>query len=94
MISQQIISLSLEHGKRNKGVTNLKNTSLKCNLWIPYKIRQETGIKESCENYRVVAESGIKALNVGHIFQLGWMFDQKGGVVKKKQQTSKQGHLH
>ena len=28
MISKQIISLSLEHGKRNKGVTDLKNTSL------------------------------------------------------------------
>ena len=94
MISKQIISLSLEHGKRNKGVTDLKNTSLKCNLWIPHKIRQETGIKESCENYKVVAESGVKALNVGHIFQLGWVLDQKGGVVKKKQQTSKQGHLH
>ena len=94
MISKQIISLSLEHGKRKKGVTDLKNPSLKCNLWIPCKIRQETGIKESCEDYRVVAERGVKALRVGPIFQLGWEFDQKGGIVKKEQQTPKQGHLH
>ena len=56
-------------------------------------MQQEIGIKESCENYRVVAESGIRALNVGHIFQLGWEFDQKGGIVKNKQQTPKKGHL-
>ena len=41
----------------------------------------------------MVAESGIKALNVGNIFQLGWEFDQKGGIVKNKQQTPKKGHL-
>ena len=100
MISKQIISLSLEHGKRNKGVTDLKNTSLEkkkntaWNATCEYHIQfSKKRIKESCANYRVVAESGIKALNVGHIFQLGWEFDQKGGIVKNKQQTPKKGHL-
>lgn len=42
---------------------------------------------KSCENYRVITVSGTNALNFYYISQLIWKSDQKGGIVKKKQQV-------
>lgn len=48
-------------------------------LWILHK--GSTKFQKSCENYSMVADSDISALNFDNIYQLNWESDKKGGIV-------------
>ena len=44
-------------------------------------------INKSSENYTEVVETGTNTLSFGHISHLSSKSDQKGGTVKKRQQS-------
>ena len=66
LTTKRMISLRLEHQKRNKENGRLKRREPEI-----MTCEYHTGISKNCKNFRAVAGSGTSALNFDHISQLG-----------------------
>ena len=90
LIIKQMISLRLEHQRRNEANDQLKNcesevmtckqNSQQKTLW---PVNNKQRVNKSCENCRNMTESSLQALKFDHTSQAG-RHEQKGRIVKRQ----------
>ena len=90
LIIKQMISLRLEHQRRNEVNDQLKNcesevmtckqNSQQKTLW---PVNNKQRVNKSCENRRDMIESSLQALKFDHTSQAG-SHEQKGRIVKRQ----------